>query len=163
MIDIVFGFPGLLLAIGAVAVFGVGLKAPVVALGIAYTPYIARVVRGMALRERRLPYVAALQVNGLSSIRIIVRHLIPNLAPIIAVQATLAFAYATIDLAAISFIGLGVQAPTSDWGLMIAQGQPAILAGHPAEALYPGVALIIVVVAVTVLGRRVQTDAGGLV
>jgi len=154
-LDVIFGFPGLLLAVGAVAVFGSGLTAPVLALGIAYTPYIARVVRGVALRERRLPYVAALQIAGCSGFRVVLRHILPNLGAIVVSQATLAFAYATIDLAAISFLGLGVQPPTSDWGLMIAQGQPAVLAGHPAEAIYPGIALIAVVVSVTLIGRRV--------
>jgi peptide/nickel transport system permease protein len=159
LIDIVFGFPGLLLAVGAVAVFGVGLTAPVIALGVAYTPYIARVVRAVALRERRLPYVAALQASGLPGRRIVIGHLLPNLTPAIVAQATIAFAYATIDLAAISFLGLGVQPPTADWGLMIAQGETAVLAGHPAQAIYPGVALVLVVVCVTLLGRHISADA----
>jgi peptide/nickel transport system permease protein len=158
-IDIVFGFPGLLLAVGAVAVFGLGLTAPVIALGIAYTPYIGRVVRAVALRERRLPYVAALQAAGCSGPRIVRAHLLPNLLPVIAAQATIAFAYATIDLAAISFLGLGVQPPTADWGLMIAQGEAAVLAGHTAQAIYPGVALVLVVVCVTLLGRHISADA----
>jgi peptide/nickel transport system permease protein len=158
-IDIVFGFPGLLLAVGAVAIFGLGLSAPVIALGIAYTPYIGRVVRAVALRERRLPYVAALQSAGCSGPRIVIAHLLPNLMPVIVAQATIAFAYATIDLAAISFLGLGVQPPTADWGLMIAQGETAVLAGHPAQAIYPGVALVLVVVCVTLLGRHISADA----
>lgn len=154
-LDVLFSFPGLLLAVGAVAVFGKGLAAPVVALGIAYTPYIARVIRGAAIRERRLPYVEALTVQGLSGPRIVRRHITPNLRALIVAQATLSFAYATIDLAAISYLGLGVQPPSADWGLMVAQGQPAILAGHPTEALYPGLALVMLTVAVTFLGRRV--------
>ena len=158
-IDILFGFPGLLLAVGAVAVFGLGLTAPVIALGIAYTPYIGRVVRAVALRERRLPYVAALQAAGCSGRRIVLGHLLPNLVPVIAAQATIAFAYATIDLAAISFLGLGVQPPTSDWGLMIAQGETAVLAGSPWQAICPGLALVLVVVCVTLLGRRISADA----
>ncbi len=159
VIDIVFGFPGLLLAVGAVAVFGLGLTAPVIALGIAYTPYIGRVVRAVALRERRLPYVSALQAAGCSGPRVVLFHLLPNLAPVIVAQATIAFAYATIDLAAISFLGLGVQPPTADWGLMVAQGETAVLAGHPGQAIYPGVALVLVVVCVTMLGRRISADA----
>lgn len=160
VLDMIFAFPGLLLAIGAVAVFGTGLTAPVIALGIAYTPYIARVLRGASLRERRLPYVDALTVQGFSGPRIVVRHLLPNLRPLIVAQATLTFAYATIDLAAISYLGLGVQPPTADWGLMVAEGQPAIIAHHPAEALYPGIALVLVVVAVTLIGRRLAASTG---
>jgi peptide/nickel transport system permease protein len=159
ILDVTFAFPALLLAIVAVAVFGTGLTAPVIALAIAYTPYIARVVRGAALRERRLPYVEALSVQGFSGPRIALRHILPNISPIVAAQATLAFAYATVDLAALSFLGLGVQPPTADWGLMVAQGQPAVLAHRPAEAIYPGIALILVIVSVTLLGQRLARRA----
>jgi peptide/nickel transport system permease protein len=160
VLDLLFAFPGMLLAIGAAAVFGTGLVAPVVALGIAYTPYVARVVRSVAAGERQLPYVAAASAAGLPRRRIMARHLLPNLAPLIAVQATLAFGYATIDLAAISFLGLGLQPPSSDWGLMVAQGRLAILDGHPAEALYPGIVLIVVVLSVMVIGRRLAGRTG---
>ncbi len=155
-IDVLFSFPGLLLAIVAVAVFGAGLLAPILALGIAYTPIMARVVRGGALRERELPFVAAATVLGLPARRIVVRHVLPNIWPLIVAQTTLMFGYATIDLAAISFLGLGVQPPSSDWGLMVAQGRSAILAGHSAEAIYPGIALVAVVLCVMVLGRRLS-------
>jgi peptide/nickel transport system permease protein len=160
VLDLLFAFPGMLLAIGAAAVFGTGLLAPVVALGIAYTPYVARVVRSVAASERQLPYVASAVTAGLPRRRILGRHLLPNLRPLIAVQATLAFGYATIDLAAISFLGLGLQPPSPDWGLMVAQGRLAILDGHPGEALYPGIALIVVVLSVMVIGRRLAGRTG---
>jgi peptide/nickel transport system permease protein len=154
VIDVLFAFPGLLLAIIAVAVFGVGLTAPMLAIGIAYTPIMARIVRSSALRERELPYIAAASVLGLPARRIVWRHLLPNVWPLIVAQTTVMFGYATIDLAAISFLGLGQQPPASDWGLMVAEGRPAILAGHSAEALYPGIVLVLVVLCVMVLGRR---------
>ncbi|HEY7830204.1 MAG TPA: ABC transporter permease [Solirubrobacteraceae bacterium] len=160
VIDVLFSFPGLLLAIIAVAVFGVGLGAPILALGIAYTPIMARVVRASALRERELPYIAAASVLGLPARLIVWRHLLPNVWPLILAQTAVMFGYATIDLAAISFLGLGVQPPSSDWGLMVAQGRPAILAGHSAEALYPGIALVLVVLCVMVLARRLGDRAG---
>ncbi len=160
LIDVMFSFPGLLLAIIAIAVFGVGLGAPVLAIGIAYIPIMARVVRGSALRERELPYIAAASVLGLPARRIVWRHLLPNVWPLIVAQTAVMFGYATIDLAAISFLGLGVQPPSSDWGLMVAQGRPAILAGHSAEALYPGIALVLVVLCVMVLARRLGDRAG---
>jgi peptide/nickel transport system permease protein len=159
LIDVMFAFPGLLLAIVAVAVFGAGLIAPVLAIGIAYVPIMARVVRGAALRERELPFVAAATVLGLPSRRILTRHVLPGVWPLVVAQTTLMFGYATIDLAAISFLGLGVQPPSSNWGLMVAEGRPAILAGHSAEALYPGIALVLVVVCVMVLGRRLGDRA----
>jgi len=160
VIDVLFSFPGLLLAIIAVAVFGVGLGAPMLAIGIAYTPIMARIVRSSALRERELPYIAAATVLGLPARRIVWRHLLPNVWPLIVAQTTVMFGYATIDLAAISYLGLGVQPPSSDWGLMVAQGRQAILAGHSAEALYPGIALVLVVLSVMVLGRRLGDRAG---
>jgi peptide/nickel transport system permease protein len=153
-LDVMFAFPGILLAIGAVAIVGLGLAGPVVALGIAYTPYIGRVIRGAALRERKLGYVEALTVQGFSGPTVTLRHIVRNIRPVMLAQATLAFGWATIDLAAISFLGLGVQPPSADWGLSVAEGQPEILNHHPAQAIYPGLALILVVVAVTMLGRR---------
>jgi peptide/nickel transport system permease protein len=159
VIDVLFSFPGLLLAIVAVAVFGVGLLAPALAIGIAYTPIMARIVRSSALRERELPYIAAASVLGLPARRIVWRHLLPGVWPLIVAQVTVMFGYATIDLAAISFLGLGQQPPSSDWGLMVAEGRPAILAGHSAQALYPGIALVLVVLCVMVLGRRLGDRA----
>jgi peptide/nickel transport system permease protein len=159
-VDVLFSFPGLLLAIVAVAVFGAGLLAPVLALGIAYTPIMARVARAGALRERQLPYIAAATVLGLPARRIVGRHLLPNVWPLIVAQAMVMFGYATIDLAAISFLGLGEQPPSSDWGLMVAEGRPAILAGHSGQALYPGIALVLVVLSVMLLGRRLGDRAG---
>jgi peptide/nickel transport system permease protein len=154
VMDILFAFPAILLAILAAAVFGAGLTAPTLALAIAYTPYIARVLRGAALRERAREYVAACEVQGLSAIAICARHLIPNLMPMIVAQATLLFGYAMVDFAAISYIGLGVQPPTADWGVMVASGQAGVLQGYPAESLSAGLCIVVVVVAVNLLGER---------
>ena len=154
--DILFAFPGLILAIAAVAIFGPGLVAPVIALAIAYTPYIARVLRSAAVRERRLPYIETSWVQGASVRRIWGGHLIPNLLPLMFVQASISFGFALLDLAAISFLGLGVQPPKSEWGLMVANGQPGILAGHPQQSLYAGITVLIAVVAFNVLGERLS-------
>jgi peptide/nickel transport system permease protein len=154
-LDVVFSFPGILLAILAVALFGRGLGAPVAALAIAYTPYIARVTRAAALRERRQPYIAACELQGLSPLRICGRHLLPNIAPVLLAQSSLAFGYAMVDLAAISFLGFGVQPPTADWGSMVGAGQSSLLKGYPQETLFAGALIAIAVVSVTVLGQRV--------
>ena len=154
VLDILFAFPAILLAVLAAAVFGAGLTAPTLALAIAYTPYIARVLRGAALRERAREYVDACEVQGLSAVAICARHLIPNLMPLIVAQATLLFGYAMVDFAAISFIGLGVQPPTADWGVMVAAGEQNILAGHPEQSLYAGALIVITVCAFTLLGER---------
>ena len=159
VLDILFAFPAILLAVLAAAVFGPGLTAPTLALAIAYTPYIARVLRGAALRERAREYVDACEVQGLSAVAICARHLIPNLMPLIVAQATLLFGYAMVDFAAISFIGLGVQPPTADWGVMVASGQAGVLQGYPLESLTAGLCIVVVVVAVNLLGERLAADS----
>jgi peptide/nickel transport system permease protein len=158
-LDILFAFPGILLAVLATAVFGAGLPAAAIALSLAYMPYVARVVRGAAFRERSQPYVAALEVQGASATSICLRHLIPNTLPLIVAQATILFGYAMIDLAAISFLGLGVQSPRPDWGVMISENQTGIVQGYPLPALAPGLCIVAVVVAVNVLGERLFEQA----
>jgi peptide/nickel transport system permease protein len=161
-LNIVFAFPGILLAVLAAAVFGAGLPAAAIALSIAYLPYVARVLRGAALRERGQPYVAALEVQGAPAVSICLRHLVPNLAPLIVAQATILFGYAMVDLAAISFLGLGVQPPTANWGVMISENQNGLLLGHPLPAVAAGICIVSVVIAVNVLGERLfgQAESG---
>ena len=153
-LDIVFAFPGILLAVLASAVFGAGLLAPVLALSVAYTPYVARVLRGAALRERAQQYVAALEVQGASSIAICLRHLIPNMLHLIVAQATTLFGYAMVDLAAISFLGLGIQPPAADWGVMVSENEQGIVQGFPIPSLAAGICIVVVVVAFNLLGER---------
>lgn len=160
VLDIMFAFPGILLAIVAVAVFHPGLVAPVIALSVSYTPYIARVVRGAARRERSLPYVTALSVQGFPGVWCCVRHILPNLRSLIVAQATVSFGYAIIDLASLSFLGLGIQPPTADWGLMVAEGEPGILNGHPQESLLAGVCIALTVLALMILGDRLTWKSG---
>lgn len=154
VVDAVFAFPGLLLAILATALFGSGLKAATAALSLAYVPYIARIVRSAALRERSLPYIAALRVQGVHGLRIALRHILPNVGGLIVANATLAFGFALMDFAGLSFIGLGVQPPTSDWGAMVGSGMAGVLQQHPQEALFASALIVITVGAVNVLGDR---------
>lgn len=157
VLDILFAFPGLIFAVLAVALFGPGLLAPVIALSIAYLPYDGRVLRSVALRERQLPYIQACYVAGLPTRAITVRHLLPNILPFVLVQATLSFGYALVDLAAVSYLGLGVAPPAAEWGLMVANGQASILAGHPQESLFAGALIVATVVAFNLLGDRLAT------
>lgn len=153
-LDILFAFPGILLAVLAAAVFGPGLLAASIALAIAYTPYVARVLRGAALKERSQQYVSALEVQGASATAICFRHLVPNIMPLIVAQATILFGYAMVDLAAISYLGLGVQAPNPNWGVMVAENQSGIIEGYWLPALSAGLCIVVVVVAFNVLGER---------
>jgi peptide/nickel transport system permease protein len=151
-LDIIFAFPGLLLAVLATATLGFGLSAAVIALSISYTPYIARVIRSEAIRQRGLPYIDAGLAQGYPGTRMAFRHLLPNLTALIIGQVTLSFGYAMVDLSAVSYLGLGVQPPTADWGAMVASGQDSILAGYPAESLSAGACIVITVVAFTLVG-----------
>jgi peptide/nickel transport system permease protein len=159
--DIGFAFPGVLLALVVAAVVGAGLGAAVLALGVAFVPYVGRVTRGTALQQLRLPYVDALRVQGQSPVAICARHLLPNLGPLIAAQATLTFGYALVDLAALSYLGLGADQGSPDWGVMVAAGQSDILGGHPQQSLYAGTLIVVAVAACCVLGERITDRRPG--
>jgi peptide/nickel transport system permease protein len=152
--DIAFAFPGLLLAIVLVTMFGASLGIAVIALTLAYTPGMARLLRSTALRETGMEYVKAFRVMGYGDLRIVVRHVLPNLMPFIIAQAIITFGYATLDLGGLSFLGLGVQPPTADWGAMVAAGAPGLLQGYPMQTLAAGTCLVLAAVSFGVLGDR---------
>lgn len=154
VLDLLFSFPNLLLAIILVAVFGKGLWPCVIALSIAYVPYTARVIRSVGMRERAMPYVRSPQLQGISGFSIVRRHVLPNVMPQILTGATINFGYAMIDLAALSFLGLGVQQPDADWGLMVSNGKESLLQGYVAESLIAGAFIVITVAAFGYLGER---------
>ncbi|MCP2636092.1 ABC transporter permease [Microbacterium sp. HD4P20] len=159
LIEVIFAIPGLVLAILAVSMFGKGLIAPIVALSIAYIPIVARLVRTASQRELGTPYMAALRVQGVGSAAICFRHLVPALLPAVLAQSTVGFGYAMLDLAAISFLGLGAQPPSSDWGVMIAGGQPSLLTGAPEQSMFPALLVVLTVLSVNVLGARMTAWA----
>jgi peptide/nickel transport system permease protein len=159
VVDVLFAFPGILLALLAAAVFGAGFGASIIAVGVAEIPYIARVVRTEALRQRSRPYVEAMVVQGFSSPAVVFRHLVPNVLPIIYTQMTLSFGYVMINLASVSYLGLGIQPPSADWGSMVSEGQSSLIQGYPQESLYAGFAIVLVVVAFTIFGDYVAIRA----
>ncbi|MFD6202448.1 ABC transporter permease [Streptomyces rubiginosohelvolus] len=152
--ELVFAFPGLLLAILIISVYGEGLLAPVIALAVAYLPYVSRLTRSLVLAERERPYVSAYQVQGHAPLSICVRHILPNIAPVVLAQATINFGYALMDLAGLSFLGLGVPPLTPDWGRMVFDGQTAIQHGYPLSAVLPCVLIVLTVVAFNVVGEH---------
>ncbi|MEV8590770.1 ABC transporter permease [Streptomyces sp. NPDC051180] len=152
--ELVFAFPGMLLAILIISIYGEGLLAPVVALSVAYLPYVSRLTRSLVLAERKRPYVSAYQVQGHSALQICLRHVLPNIAPVVLAQSTINFGYALMDLAGLSFLGLGVPALTPDWGRMVFDGQTAIQHGYPLSAILPCVFIVLTVVAFNVVGER---------
>ena len=159
--DVIFAFPALLIAIMAVALFGKGFVAPVIAMVIAYIPYVARLTRSLITAERHRPYVAAYRVAGFGGAWIALRRVLPNITPIVGAQSTLNFGYVLAELAGLSFLGLGVQAPMSDWGAMINEAQAGIVGGHFLPAIVPAIAVVLVVVAVNVIGEELSERIGG--
>ncbi len=132
-----------------------GLSNAIVALGIVYVPMLIRLVRSLTLVEKNKTYVEAAQSIGFSDLRIMFRHILPNCISTITVQITLDLAYAILDLAALSFLGLGVQPPTADWGAMLDEGRNFLLQ-NPLLALAPGGAIVVTVVALNILSDGIH-------
>ncbi|MCL2211962.1 MAG: ABC transporter permease [Treponema sp.] len=147
--DVLLSFPSLLLAFLFVAALGRGMANAVIALGIIYVPMITRLVRSLTLVEKNKTYVEAAESIGFSRPYILFRHILPNCVDTMMVQLTLDLAYAILDLAALSFIGLGVSPPTADWGAMLQEGRNFLLMS-PLLALAPGAAIVVMVISLNV-------------
>jgi len=148
--DVLLSFPSLLLAFLFVAALGRGMANAVLALGIIYVPMITRLVRSLTIVEKNKTYVEAAESIGYSRPYILFRHILPNCADTMMVQLTLDLAYAILDLAALSFIGLGVSPPTADWGAMLQEGRNFLLQS-PLLALAPGGAIVVTVISLNVV------------
>jgi peptide/nickel transport system permease protein len=153
LVDTLLSFPALLLALTISAVLGPNLQNTIIAIGIAFTPFLARIIRGETLRVAQMPYVEAARTAGNSDLRLIVHHILPNIMPAVIVQCTISLAFAILAEAGLSFLGLGTQPPDASWGLMI-QASRDYLDRAPWTALVPGAA-----VAITVLGLNMFGDA----
>ena len=147
--DVVLSFPSLLLAFIFVAGLGRNTFNAVLALGIVYVPMLTRLTRSLTLVEKNKVYVAACDSLGYSDVRIMYRHILPNCISTILVQITLDIAYAILDMAALSFLGLGTQPPQADWGSMLDEGR-AVLLMNPLLSLIPGLVIVVVVVSLNI-------------
>ena len=150
--DFTFAFPALLSAIMLTAIYGPGLVTSIVAIGIFNVPVFARITRASALVVRSREFVTAARALGKGEWRITVEHVLPNIAAILIVQATIQFALAILAEAALSYLGLGTQPPTPSWGRMLNEAQQQMFQA-PQLAIYPGVAI-----ALTVLGLNLMGD-----
>jgi len=150
-IDAMMAFPDILLAIALVAALGPSLATVIVALGIVYTPRLARIVRASTLVIRELPYVEAARALGVPTWRIMTRHVLRNLVSPILVQATFIFAYAMLAEAGLSFLGLGVSPEIPTWGTMIAAGRQYV-GSADWLTLFPGIAIILSVLSLQMVG-----------
>jgi ABC-type dipeptide/oligopeptide/nickel transport system permease subunit len=155
LIDVLLGFPAIVLAIMIVSVLGVGLVNVVVAVAIAGVPRFARVVRGAVLVVREQLYVEAARALGASDIRIMARHLLPNVVPTLVVLGTLDLGNAILSTATLSFLGLGAQPPTPEWGAMLSGGRD-YMRYAPWMMIFPGLALFLVVMSVNLIGDRLS-------
>lgn len=151
VMDVLLAIPSILLAIAIVSAFGGGLVNVMVAVGISSIPQYARIVRASVITIREQEFVEAARAVGANDLRIILRHIVPNsLAPLI-VQGTLGVAGAILSAAGLSFIGLGIQPPTPEWGAMLSGGRHIIrTAWH--VATFPGIAIMITIFALNLLG-----------
>jgi ABC-type dipeptide/oligopeptide/nickel transport system permease subunit len=151
IMDIILSFPYILLAIVVVAYLGPSLRNAMIAIGITYVPRFARIVRGSVLEECEKDYVLAARSIGAGNLRIVFLEILPNcLGPLI-VQTTLSFASAVLDAAALSFLGLGAQPPTPEWGAMIAHSRSLILRASWVMT-FPGIAILLAVLGFNLLG-----------
>ena len=152
VVDIMFAFPPLLLAIVIVAVIGQGLDKAMIAIGIVYTPQMARIIRSSVLYIKEMEYIEVQKAVGSSNLRVIFKHVIPNsVAPVI-VYGTLMLATAILDAAALGFLGLGAQPPTPEWGAMLSKSYQYIVSGAWWAATFPGIAILLSVLGLNLLG-----------
>jgi peptide/nickel transport system permease protein len=149
--DVLLAFPFLILAVGLAVILGPSLLNATIALGVAAVPGLIRVSRGETLALREEDYVRAAVANGAGDGRIIFRHIVPNMASTLLVQATVTIPAAIIGEAVLSFLGLGVQPPTPSWGVMLADAQ-SYLSQAPRLAVYPGLAIFFCSLSFNLLG-----------
>jgi peptide/nickel transport system permease protein len=149
--DLIFAFPALLSAVLIAAVHGPGAANVIVAVGIFNIAVFARTVRGAALSVMARPFLRAAVAIGRPWPSVALRHLLPNIAGVVAVQATIQFAVAILAEAALSYLGLGVKPPNPSWGKMLADAQ-TLLYTHPMQAVIPGLAILWTVLGLNLLG-----------
>ncbi len=154
-IDLQWAFPNFIIAVYLVAVFGTGLSNVIVAISLAFVDDFARIARGMVLSIKEEQYVAAARTVGVSDIRIMWRHILPNAAAPIIVQATVSISYAILGEASLSFLGLGVDASTPTWGLILADGRSFISRAWWL-GIFPGLAIMLTVLSINFIGDTLR-------
>jgi peptide/nickel transport system permease protein len=151
VVDVLLAFPSLLLALAVVGILGPGIENVMIGLVSVWWASYARIVRGMVLALRERPFVEAARALGYSRPRIILRHILPNVLPPVIVLATLEMGELILAVAALNFLGLGAQPPIPEWGAMINEGRPFLLAA-PQLMIYPGLAISLAVIGFNLLG-----------
>lgn len=152
LVDVQLALPGLLLPLGVIAMLGPGVRSTVVALGLAGIPVYARLVRAGAMQVREQDYIAAARAIGRGNVPILLRHVLPNMLDPLIVQATLSLGGSIVAAAALSYLGVGTQPPTADWGTLLNTGAEHMFEAW-SEVAFPGLA-----VCLTVLGINLLSD-----
>ena len=150
--DLFLAFPSLVFALAVAGVLGGGIQNAVFALAVAGWPKFARLARSLTLSQKEAPYLMAAKLSGSSTIKILVRHVIPNIGGQILVTAVLDIGTTMMELAGLSFLGLGVQPPAAEWGSMINEGR-SLLQISPWMSLAPGAAIFVTVLIFNLLGE----------
>jgi oligopeptide/dipeptide ABC transporter ATP-binding protein len=158
-VNIAVAFPGLLLALFFAVIFGVGATGALLAIGFAIAPGFARLTHTLVSGVAGLDFVAAARIAGIGRFRVLVRHMLPNVAEPLVVNATITAGNALLAFAGLSFLGLGVQAPSYDWGRLLGEGLGGIYV-HPEAALAPGVAVVVAGLAFNLFGEVVAKNIG---
>ena len=153
--DVFLAFPPLLLPIAITASLGTGLTNAMMALAVSWFPWYSRIVRGAVMRVNSELYISAARAMGVSSARIMLRHALPNSMTPIIVQGSMDFGYAILAAASLSFIGIGAQPPTPEWGLMAALSRDRFLDNWWTVA-FPGLAIFVTVLAVNLVGDGIR-------
>jgi peptide/nickel transport system permease protein len=156
VMDSILAFPPLILAMAVTVGLGIGLDTAAIGIALVSVPWYARLLRSEALRIRSLPFIEAAHAVGATRGRIIYRHVVPHTLPVLFIQMAAAFGYAVVALAGLSFIGLGAQVPTPEWGAMMTEGLTYALTGQWWISICPGVGLLITVTAASMLADRMR-------
>lgn len=155
IIDTMLSFPAIVLAIGVTGALGVGLTNSMIAIGIVFSPTVARLVRGQTLIGREALYVDAARCFGATNFRLIARHILPNAVQPVIVQVTLLLATALLAEASLSFLGLGVQPPQPSWGAMLSRAYHYMEIA-PSQMYAPGLAILVTALAFNTLGESLR-------
>jgi peptide/nickel transport system permease protein len=151
VMDVLFAFPAILLAIGIMAMLGASITNAMIAIGVVYAPSFARLTRASVLSLKEKEFVEAARVLGVGPARTVARHIVPNLLAPLIVQTTYSFSTAILAEAALSFLGLGTPPPTPSWGTMLSASR-RYLELAPWPAIFPGVAIMVVVLGFNLFG-----------
>ncbi len=151
IVDVLFAIPAMMVALGVVGLLGPSEKSVMIALGVAYAPLFARIIRSAVVGIRSQGFVEAARAMGASEARIVWEDIIPNILPVYMVQMTASLAWGILDEAALGFLGLGVQPPTPSWGAMLTTGRTYFYQ-EPTLAVFAGLAVLIVVFSFNLFG-----------